>query len=66
MDIFLGKISQDIKQKIYECIFQALCEDRQEADAYIETLLMLLAMIMSASSGLQQYEECGLYYCSMM
>ena len=64
MDIFLGKISQNIKQKIYECIFQALCEDRQEADA--ETLLMLLAMIMSASSGLQQYEECGLYYCSMM
>lgn len=35
MDIFLGKISQDIKQKIYECIFQALCEDRQEADAYM-------------------------------
>lgn len=24
MDIFLGKISQDIKQKIYECIFQGL------------------------------------------
>lgn len=35
MDIFLGKISHDIKQKIYECIFQALCEDRQEADAYM-------------------------------
>lgn len=35
MNIFLGKISQDIKQKIYECIFQALCEDRQEADAYM-------------------------------
>lgn len=35
MDTFLDKISQDIKQKIYECIFQALCEDRQEADTYM-------------------------------
>ena len=32
----LDKISQTVKQKIYECIFQALCEDRQEADTYLE------------------------------
>ena len=36
MDNFLDKISLNTKQKIYECIFQALCEDRQEADAYME------------------------------
>ena len=36
MDAILDKIPQTVKQKIYECIFQALCEDRQEADAYLE------------------------------
>ncbi|OUP78741.1 hypothetical protein B5F08_06625 [Anaeromassilibacillus sp. An172] len=35
MDNFLDKISQNVKQKIYECIFQALCEDSQEADAHL-------------------------------
>lgn len=36
MKNLLDGISQDVKQKIFECISQAIGEDRQEADAYLE------------------------------
>jgi hypothetical protein len=36
MDTLLDKISKSVKQKIFVCISQALCEDRQEADAHLE------------------------------
>lgn len=35
MDNLLNSISQDVKQKIFECISQAIGEDRQEADAHL-------------------------------
>lgn len=35
MDNLLDSISQDVKQKIFECISQAIGEDRQEADAHL-------------------------------
>lgn len=36
MNNLLDGISQDVKQKIFECISQAIGEDRQEADAQLE------------------------------
>lgn len=33
MKTLLDRVSQSVKQKIYECIFQAICEDCQEADS---------------------------------
>ena len=36
MNNLLDGISQDVKQKIFECISQAIGEDRQEADAHLE------------------------------
>lgn len=35
MDTLLDGISLTVKQKIYECILQAICEDRQEAASYL-------------------------------
>lgn len=35
MNNLLDGISQDVKQKIFECISQAVGEDRQEADAHL-------------------------------
>ena len=35
MNNLLDGISLDVKQKIFECISQAVGEDRQEADAHL-------------------------------
>ena len=35
MDNVLDRISQDVKQKIFECIFQAIGEDKQEANVHL-------------------------------
>ena len=35
MDNLLDRISQDVKQKIFECIFQAIGEDKQEANVHL-------------------------------
>lgn len=36
MSDLLDKISQPVRQTIFECISQALCEDLQEANAYLD------------------------------
>lgn len=81
MNNLLDGISQDVKQKIFECISQAIGEDRQEADAHLELRTHvsgpflnwdLIYRNLMNSFGNENvkysllYVVCGLYYFYMM
>ena len=75
MDSLLNSISQDVKQRIFECISQAIGEDKQEADAHLElrthvsspflTWVLIYRNLMNSLNILPQSGACG-QYCFYM